>query len=177
MYYGRPFVVKFGNARKSAHPPLWRTCKVLHPWALFREITVYCSGLAGTKWSVIKRQNEVACISDLHISVALFDPMAVAVLDNAHSTLNIQHIFICAIVAKLALNLANLLHYTLLVWMARCLSLRKYKTTGYFLTSRISFVETPLTYALCKPHTSNQFICTLSNCTGFYCGCIYSDDL
>ena len=71
----------------------------------------------------------------MHISVALLDPMAVAVLDNAHSTLNIQHIFICAIVAKLALNLANLLHYTLLVWMARCLSLRKYKTTGYFLTT------------------------------------------
>ena len=26
--------------RKSAHPPLWQTCKVLHPWALFHETTV-----------------------------------------------------------------------------------------------------------------------------------------
>ena len=32
--------VKCGNIRKSAHPPLWQTCKVLRPWALFRETTV-----------------------------------------------------------------------------------------------------------------------------------------
>ena len=36
----RSFVVKCGNSRKSAHPPLWQTCKVLRPWALFRETTV-----------------------------------------------------------------------------------------------------------------------------------------
>ena len=29
------------KSRKSAHPPLWQTCKVLRPWALFRETTVY----------------------------------------------------------------------------------------------------------------------------------------
>ena len=33
-------MVKCGNSRKSAHSPLWQTCKVLHPWALFRETTV-----------------------------------------------------------------------------------------------------------------------------------------
>ena len=33
-------MVKCGNTRKSAHPPLWQTCKVLHPWALFRKTTV-----------------------------------------------------------------------------------------------------------------------------------------
>ena len=27
--------------RVPTHPPLWQTCKVLHPWALFRETTVY----------------------------------------------------------------------------------------------------------------------------------------
>ena len=29
-----------GNTRKSTHIPLWQTCKVLHPWVLFRETTV-----------------------------------------------------------------------------------------------------------------------------------------
>ena len=36
----RTFVVKCGNSQKSAHPPLWQACKVLRPWALFRETTV-----------------------------------------------------------------------------------------------------------------------------------------
>ena len=89
---------------------------------------IYCSGLAGTKCSAIKTQNELACISDLHILFALLDPIAVTVLDSTHSKLNIQHIFICAIVAELALNLANLLYS--FVCMVRCLSLRKYITTG-----------------------------------------------
>ena len=56
------------------------------------------------------KQSQLASISDLHISFALLDPIAVTVLDNAHSKVNIQHIFMCAIVAELALNLANLLH-------------------------------------------------------------------
>ena len=33
-------MVKCRSTRKSAHIPLWWTCKVLHPWALFHETTV-----------------------------------------------------------------------------------------------------------------------------------------
>ena len=29
---GRSFVVKCGNTQKSAHPPIWPTCKVLRPF-------------------------------------------------------------------------------------------------------------------------------------------------
>ena len=29
------------NTWKSAHPPLWQTCKVLRPWALFHETMAY----------------------------------------------------------------------------------------------------------------------------------------
>ena len=32
---------KCRNTQKSAHPPLWRSCKVLHPWPLFCKTTVY----------------------------------------------------------------------------------------------------------------------------------------
>ena len=44
----RSFVVKYGNSRKSAHPPLWQTCKVLRSWVFFREATVVqccCQGV------------------------------------------------------------------------------------------------------------------------------------
>ena len=34
-------MVKCGNSQKSTHPPLWQTCKVLRPWALFCETTVH----------------------------------------------------------------------------------------------------------------------------------------
>ena len=34
-------MVKCGNSRKSAHPPLWQTCKVLCPWALFVRLRYY----------------------------------------------------------------------------------------------------------------------------------------
>ena len=43
IWRGCSFVVKCGNSRKSIHPPLWQTCKVLRPWALFRETTVLIS--------------------------------------------------------------------------------------------------------------------------------------
>ena len=33
-------MVKSRNSRKSTHPPLWQTWKVLRPWALFRETMV-----------------------------------------------------------------------------------------------------------------------------------------
>ena len=32
--------LKYGNTQKSIHPPLWQTCKVLHPWALFCKTIV-----------------------------------------------------------------------------------------------------------------------------------------
>ena len=38
--HGLSFVVKCSNTQKSAQPPLWQTCKVLCPWALFRETTI-----------------------------------------------------------------------------------------------------------------------------------------
>ena len=46
------FMVKCGNSQKGAHPPLCQTCKVLHPWALFRETTVYTRPLC---WDEISR--------------------------------------------------------------------------------------------------------------------------
>ena len=40
MTYGRSFVVKCRNIMKEPHPPPWKTCKVLRPWALFHKTTV-----------------------------------------------------------------------------------------------------------------------------------------
>ena len=34
------FMIKCRNTQKSAHPPLWWTCKVLCPWALFCKTVV-----------------------------------------------------------------------------------------------------------------------------------------
>ena len=33
---GRSYIAKYETNVKNAHPPLWQTCKVLCPWALFR---------------------------------------------------------------------------------------------------------------------------------------------
>ena len=51
-------LVKCRNSRKSAHLPLCQTCKVLCPWALFHETTVFAitarpslTFLEGERWS------------------------------------------------------------------------------------------------------------------------------
>jgi len=33
--------IKSRNTQKSAQPPFWQTCNVLHPWTLFRETAVH----------------------------------------------------------------------------------------------------------------------------------------
>ena len=38
---GQSFMVKCESIRKSTHPPLWWTCKMLHQWVLFHEAMVF----------------------------------------------------------------------------------------------------------------------------------------
>ena len=35
------FDAKSRNTQKSAHSSVWQTCKMFHPWVLFRKTTVY----------------------------------------------------------------------------------------------------------------------------------------
>ena len=51
---GCSFVVKCENTWKSAHPPHWKTCKVLCPRALFHERCIYTVCNPCTTWSYIQ---------------------------------------------------------------------------------------------------------------------------
>ena len=52
---GALFVVKCGNSRKSTHPLLWQTCKVLRPWVLFQETTANVNKPPETNLSITVR--------------------------------------------------------------------------------------------------------------------------
>ena len=110
------YVIMQEELERVVHPPLWWTCKMLSPWALFCKTTVFTIAISPTK--PIKLQNCVAkmlIIEDVHIMWLLI--MYTRVGHEPHKAMYkcckiTYNILVCFLISQVvALHLLLLLHH------------------------------------------------------------------